>query len=163
MWWHTHRNQICSFGEMDAHLNLRGRQFSPLLVAEMCASAVVMLGTLSSEVVWSGVKGTGYPLHSTVSRPLPLPCVTMCHHVSTGLYLHVFVVFYISVSLSPYLSCISWGMHWSVTMHMCGIVSLLLFGGLALNVYFITVGTVCLCHEGKILLIFWFLNTFVHL
>jgi len=48
-------------------------------------------------------------------------------------------------------------------MHMCGIVSLLLFGGLALNVYFITVGTVCLCHEGKILLIFWFLNTFVHL
>jgi len=33
------------------------------------------------------VKGTGYPLHSPVSPSLPLPCVTVCHHVSTGLYL----------------------------------------------------------------------------
>jgi hypothetical protein len=29
------------------------------------------------------VKSTGYPLHS----PVPLPCVTVCHHISTGLYL----------------------------------------------------------------------------
>ena len=33
-----------------------------------------------------GVKCTGYPLHSPVSPLLPLPCVTVCHHVSTGLY-----------------------------------------------------------------------------
>ena len=32
------------------------------------------------------VKSTGYPLHSPVPPSLPLPCVTMCHHVSTGLY-----------------------------------------------------------------------------
>jgi hypothetical protein len=32
------------------------------------------------------VKTTGYPLHSPVSPSLPLPCVTVCHHVSTGLY-----------------------------------------------------------------------------
>jgi len=32
------------------------------------------------------VKGTGYPLHSPVSPSLPLPCVTMCHHISTGVY-----------------------------------------------------------------------------
>jgi hypothetical protein len=32
------------------------------------------------------VKSTGYPLHSPVSPSLPLPCVTVCHHVSTGLY-----------------------------------------------------------------------------
>ena len=32
------------------------------------------------------VKGTGYPLHSPVSPSLPLPCVTVCHHVSNGLY-----------------------------------------------------------------------------
>jgi hypothetical protein len=31
------------------------------------------------------VKITGYPLHSLVSHSLPLPCVTMCHHTSTGL------------------------------------------------------------------------------
>jgi hypothetical protein len=32
------------------------------------------------------VKGTGYPLHSPVSPSLPLPWVTVCHHISTGLY-----------------------------------------------------------------------------
>ena len=32
------------------------------------------------------VKGTGYPFYSPVSPSLPLPCVTICHHVSTGLY-----------------------------------------------------------------------------
>ena len=33
------------------------------------------------------VKSTGYPLHSAVSPSLPLQCVTVCHHISTGLYL----------------------------------------------------------------------------
>jgi len=32
------------------------------------------------------VKGTGYPLHSPVSPSLPLPCVSVYHHISTGLY-----------------------------------------------------------------------------
>ena len=32
------------------------------------------------------VKGTGYPLHLPVSPSIPLPCVTMCHHISNGLY-----------------------------------------------------------------------------
>ena len=32
------------------------------------------------------VKSTGYPLHSPVSPSIPLPCVTVCHQVSTGLY-----------------------------------------------------------------------------
>jgi len=32
------------------------------------------------------VKGTGYPLHSPVSHSLPLPCVTVCHHISIGVY-----------------------------------------------------------------------------
>jgi len=30
------------------------------------------------------VKSTGYPLHSSVFPSLPLPCVTACHHISTG-------------------------------------------------------------------------------
>jgi len=37
------------------------------------------------------VKGTGYPLHSPVSPSLPLPCVTVCNHISTGLYKAKFV------------------------------------------------------------------------
>jgi len=34
----------------------------------------------------SSVKCTEYPLHSPVFPSLPLPCVTVCHHISTGLY-----------------------------------------------------------------------------
>jgi hypothetical protein len=30
------------------------------------------------------VKSTGYPLHSPVSPLFPLPCVTACHHIFTG-------------------------------------------------------------------------------
>jgi hypothetical protein len=36
------------------------------------------------------MKSTGYPIHSPVSISLPLPCVTMCHHISTGLYIQSF-------------------------------------------------------------------------
>jgi len=35
-------------------------------------------------MVQGSVKNTGYPLHSPFSPSLPLPCVTVCHHVSTG-------------------------------------------------------------------------------
>ena len=65
------------------HLNRQGPQFSRLLAAEVCASAVVMLDTPRFEVV----KGTGYPLHLPVSPSIPLPGVAVCHHISTGLYL----------------------------------------------------------------------------
>jgi len=32
------------------------------------------------------LKGTGYPIPSPVSPSLALPCVTVCHHISTGVY-----------------------------------------------------------------------------
>ena len=32
------------------------------------------------------VKGTGYPLYSPASPSLPLPCVTVCRHISIGVY-----------------------------------------------------------------------------
>ena len=32
------------------------------------------------------VRSTGYPFHSPVSPSLPLPCFSVCHHISTGLY-----------------------------------------------------------------------------
>ena len=38
------------------------------------------------------VKSTGYPLHSPVSSSLPLPCISVCHHASTGLYRQVKLV-----------------------------------------------------------------------
>jgi len=61
------------------HLNRRGRQFSRLLAVELCASAVVMLDTPCSEVVWR-VLAT----HSI--RQFPLSCVTVWHHISTAVY-----------------------------------------------------------------------------
>ena len=64
------------------HLNRRGLHFSRILAVEVCASAVIMLDTPCYEVVWN----TGYPLHSPVSPSLPLPCVTVYHHISTGVY-----------------------------------------------------------------------------
>jgi len=50
------------------HFNRRGRQFSPLLAADVCASAVVVLDTSCSEVVWR-VLAT----HSIRQFPLHFP------------------------------------------------------------------------------------------
>ena len=69
------------------HLNLRRSQFSRLLVAEVCASVLVMLDTPRSEVA---CESTGYPLHSPVSPSLPLPCVTVCHHIPNAVY-HIYL------------------------------------------------------------------------
>jgi hypothetical protein len=44
------------------------------------------------------VKSTGYPLPSPVFSSLPLPCVIVCHHISTGLY---------SVGISTWTQCIT--------------------------------------------------------
>ena len=46
-----------------------------------------MSGSNAGYTMFQGsVKSAGYPLHSPVSPPLPLLCVTVCHHISTGLY-----------------------------------------------------------------------------
>jgi len=66
------------------HLNQRGCQFSRLLSAEVCASAVVMLDTPCSEAVWRVLATHSirqFPLHSP-----PLQCLNVYHHISTGVY-----------------------------------------------------------------------------
>ena len=64
------------------HLNQWGRQFSWLLAAEVCASAVVMLDTPSSEVVWEYWLTTPF-----ASFPFTSPSVChLCHQVSNALY-----------------------------------------------------------------------------
>jgi hypothetical protein len=50
------------------HLNRRGRQFSRLLAAEVCASAVVMLDAPCSEIVWRALA-----THSIRQFPLKFP------------------------------------------------------------------------------------------
>jgi len=60
------------------HLNRRGRQFSRLMAAEVCASAIVMLDTPCSEVVWEYWLPTPF-----ASFPFPSPHVR--HRVPSGL------------------------------------------------------------------------------
>ena len=65
------------------HLNRQGRQVQ----STTDSRGVRISGSNAGYTMFRGsVKGTGYPLHSPVSTSLPLPCVTVCHHVSTGLY-----------------------------------------------------------------------------
>ena len=63
------------------HLNRRGAS-----VQSTTGSRDVRIsGSNAGYTVFRGsVKSTGYPLHSPVSPSLPLPCVTVCHHISTG-------------------------------------------------------------------------------
>jgi hypothetical protein len=68
MWWHTCRNPISSFCETDESISIGGSQFSRLLAAKVCASAVVMLDTPRSEVVWRVLT-----THSIRQFPLHLP------------------------------------------------------------------------------------------
>ena len=95
------------------HLNQRRSQFSWLLAAEVCASVVVMLGTPCSEVVWR-VLAT----HSICQ--FPLPCASVCHHISTGLYQNKMYIEKNSIlwGAGPI------GVGWGITYHACHIVYL---------------------------------------
>jgi hypothetical protein len=61
------------------HLNRQGRQFSGLLAAEVCASAVVMLDTPRSEVAWEYWLPTAF-----TSFPFTSPSV--CHQLPNEQY-----------------------------------------------------------------------------
>jgi len=68
------------------HLERRGRQFSRLLAAEVCASAVVMLDTPRSEVVWRVLATHSirqFPLHFPF---LASPCAITFQLDSTTLH-----------------------------------------------------------------------------
>jgi len=49
---------------------------------------VRIIGSNAGYAMFRGsVTGTGYSLHLPVSLSPPLPCITVCHHISTGVYL----------------------------------------------------------------------------
>jgi hypothetical protein len=92
---HRVRGQLkCDGTRAEAIFLLSEKRTSPF----KCAEASVQSTTGSRDVRISGsnagytmfrgsVKGTGYPLHSPVSPSLLLPCVTVCHNISTGVYI----------------------------------------------------------------------------
>jgi len=85
------------------HLNRRGRQFSPTTGSR----GVRISGNNAGYTIFRGsVKSTGYPLHLPVSPSLPLPCVTVCHHISTGVYSFLFEYFRFRLSVPIHSYCI---------------------------------------------------------
>jgi len=64
------------------HLNRRG---ASVLSTTGSRGVRISGGNVGYTKLRGSVKSTGYPLHSPVSPSLPLPCVAMCHHISTGL------------------------------------------------------------------------------
>ena len=65
------------------HLNRQGTS-----VHSTTGRRVVRISSSSAGYImfWGSVKSTGYPLHSPVSPSLSLPWVTVCHHISVGVY-----------------------------------------------------------------------------
>jgi hypothetical protein len=65
------------------HLNRRGASVQ----STTGSRGVRISGSNAGYSMFRGsVKGTGYPLHSPVFPSLLLLCVTVCHHISTGVY-----------------------------------------------------------------------------
>ena len=82
----------CDGARTETAFRLSAKRTSPLIsagasVQSTTGSQVVRIsGSNAGYTMFRGsVKGTDYPLHSPVSPSLPLPYVTVCHHVSSGL------------------------------------------------------------------------------
>jgi len=93
---HRSRLQLkCDGTRAETRFRLSPKRKSPFKSAEASVQSttgsrgVRISGSNAGYTMFRGsVKSTGYPLHSTVSPSLPRPCVTVCHHISTGLYIH---------------------------------------------------------------------------
>jgi hypothetical protein len=83
----------CSSTRAETRIRLSAKRTSPFKSAEASVKSttgsrdVRISGSNAGYTMFRGsVKSTGYPPHSPISSALPLPCVTVCHHISTGLY-----------------------------------------------------------------------------
>ena len=88
------RGQLkCDDTSAETRFRLSAKRSGPLKSAGASVQSTIgsrgvrISGSNAGYTVFRGsVKGTGYPLHSPVSPSLPLPCVTVCHHISNGVY-----------------------------------------------------------------------------
>jgi len=85
----------CDGTRAETRFRLSAKQTSPFKLAGASVQSttgsrgVRISGSNAGYTMFRGsVKSTGYPLHSPVSPSLPLLCVTVCHHVSAGLYFY---------------------------------------------------------------------------
>jgi hypothetical protein len=86
----------CDGTRAETRFRLSAKRTSPFKSAGVSVQSttgsrgVRISGNNAGYTMFAGsVKGTGYPIHSPVSPSLPVRCVTVCHHISTGLYLAV--------------------------------------------------------------------------
>jgi hypothetical protein len=101
MWWHMRRNQISFLGQTDESINWLG-------TSVQSTTGIRGLRISSSNAGYttfrSSVKSTGYPLNSPVFTSLPLPCVTVYHHISTRFYISGGVTHF----YARYTACPAW-------------------------------------------------------
>ena len=83
----------CDVTRADTRFRLSAKRTSPFTSARASVQSTTgsrgmrISGSNAGCTMFRGsVKGTGYPLHSPVSPSLPPSCVTVCHHISTGLW-----------------------------------------------------------------------------
>jgi len=83
----------CDGTRAETRFRLSGKRTNPFKSAGTSvhpttgSQVMCISGSNAGYTVFRGsVKGTGYPLNSPVSPSLPLSCVTVCHHISTGVY-----------------------------------------------------------------------------
>ena len=83
----------CGGTRPETRIRLSAKRTSPFKSAGASVQSttgsrgVRISGSNAGNTMFRGsVKSTVHPLHSPVSTSLPLPCVTVCHHVSTGPY-----------------------------------------------------------------------------
>jgi len=92
LFYDTSRGQLkCDGTRAETRFRLSAKRTSPFKSAGASVQSttgnrgVRISGSNAGYTMFRGsVKGTGYPLHSPVSPSLPLPCVTVCRHISTG-------------------------------------------------------------------------------
>jgi hypothetical protein len=79
----------CDGTRAETRLRLSAKRTSPFKSAGASVQSTTgrISGSNTGYTMFRGsVKSTGYPLHSPVFPSLPHPCVTVCHHISTGPY-----------------------------------------------------------------------------
>ena len=83
----------CDGTRAETRIRLSAKRVSPFKSAGASVPSttgsrgVCISGSNAGYTMFRGsVKSTGYPFHSPLSSSNPLPCVTVCHHISTGLY-----------------------------------------------------------------------------
>jgi len=100
---YTSRGQLkCDGTRAETRFRLLAKRTSPFKSAGASVQAttgsrgVRISGSNAGYTMFRGsVKSNGYPLHSPVSPSLPLPCVTVCHHISTEVYQKLFFDYFL--------------------------------------------------------------------